>query len=411
VQEFAGFVWDVVAAHRTRGEKSMSHTMPHDVVAAARDLVPLIRSGRDELDTARCVPPSLVQAIAEAGLFQLHLPRSMGGPELPPLTAFHVIEEFSRIDGSIGWCTMIANGACFFVSRLSAEVGRELFGHPPDVRVAGSLRPEGKAYMVDGGYRVRGRWDFASGIDHARWLLCTCTVMDGDGPRLTPSGTPELRHLVVPAAAATIEDTWSVVGMCGTGSHDFIVDDIFVPTPHTFSFTEPPGEAGALYHPRLVLVVAWTATVGNALGIARGAIDALIELATHTSSTSAPTLLRDRPFVQARVAEAEAILNAARAYVVDAVGTAWEAVCAGVPDPSREIAQARLAITHGMHESVRAVDLVFHAAGTNALYRKYPLERYFRDIHAAVQHAAGLPSHYEAAGQVLLGLHPDGVGW
>jgi indole-3-acetate monooxygenase len=389
----------------------VSHSIPPDVVATALNLAPRIRAFRDELETARHVPPSLVQALAEAGLFQLHLPHSMGGPELPPLTTFRVIEELSKVDGSVGWCTMIANGACFFASRLQADVGRELFGQPPDPRIAGSLRPEGKAYLADGGYRVRGRWDFASGIDHARWLLCTCTVTDGDSPRLTPAGMPELRYLLVPRGSVTIEDTWSVVGMCGTGSHDFIVDDVFVPTPHTFSFTDPPEESGALYHPRLILVVAWTDTVGNALGIARGAIDALIELATYRSSTSAPTLLRDRPFVQTRVAEAEAILNAARAYVVDAVGTAWEAVCAGVPDPSREIAQARLAITHGMQEAVRAVDLVFHAAGTNALYRKYPLERSFRDIHAAVQHAAGLPVHYETAGKVLLGLRPEGIGW
>jgi alkylation response protein AidB-like acyl-CoA dehydrogenase len=255
----------------------MSHaSLHHDVVAAALKLMPDIRARHDELATARRVPPALVQAIAEAGLLQLHLPRSMGGSELPPLTTSRVIEEFSRVDGSVGWCTMIANSVCFFVSRLRAEVGRELFGQPPDVRIAGSLRPEGKAYIVDGGYRVQGRWDFASGIDHARWLLCTCAVIDADGPRQLPGGTPEVRHLLVPAAAATIEDTWSVVGMCGTGSHDFIVDN---------------------------------------------------------------------------------------------------------------------------------------AAGTNALYRKYPLERHFRDIHAAVQHAAGLPSHYEGAGQVLLGLQPDGLGW
>jgi alkylation response protein AidB-like acyl-CoA dehydrogenase len=389
----------------------MSYPTPPDVVATTLNLAPQIRTFRDELETARRLPPPLVQALAEAGLFQLHLPRSMGGPELPPLTTFRVIEELSKVDGSVGWCTMIANGACFFASRLRADVGRELFGQPPDPRIAGSLRPEGKAFPVEGGYRVQGRWDLASGIDHARWLLCTCTVMDGGSPRLTPAGTPELRYLLVPADAATIEDTWSVVGMCGTGNHDFIVDDVFVPTPHTFSFTEPPDEAGALYHPRLLLVVAWTDTVGNALGIARGAIDALIELATYRSSTSAPTLLRDRPLVQTRVAEAEAILHAARAYVLDAVGAAWEAVCAGIADPSREIAQARLAITHGMQEAVRAVDLVFHAAGTNALYRKYPLERCFRDVHSAVQHAAGLPVHYESAGKTLLGLPPDGIGW
>jgi alkylation response protein AidB-like acyl-CoA dehydrogenase len=306
---------------------------------------------------------------------------------------------------------MIATGVSIFCGWLPAELGRKLFGQPPDVRIAGSIRPEGKAYVVDGGYRVRGRWDFASGVNHANWLFCTCIVMQGDNPRLTPAGKPELRHLLVPAEAATVEDTWSVLGMCGTGSHDFIVDDVFVPAPHTFSLTDPPQERGPLYHPRLTLTAVWTATAGNALGIARGAMEAFVELATHRSSTTSPTLLRDRPFVQTRVAEAEAILSAARAYLIDAVGSVWEAVCAGVPDPGREILQARLAITHGMHEAVRAVDLLFHAAGTNAVYRKYPLERYFRDVHTAVQHVAGLPMHYEFAGKGLLGLRPSDVGW
>jgi alkylation response protein AidB-like acyl-CoA dehydrogenase len=306
---------------------------------------------------------------------------------------------------------MIATGVSIFCGWLQTDIGRKLFGQPPDVRIAGSIRPEGKAYVVNGGYRVQGRWDFASGVHHANWLFCTCTVMQGDSPRLTAAGMPELRHLLVPAAAIRIEDTWSVVGMCGTGSHDFIVDDVFVPTPHSFSLAEPPYETGPLYHPRLLLTAVWTATVGNALGIARGAMDAFIELATHRGSTTSTTLLRDRPFVQARVAEAEAILSAARAYVMAAVGGAWEAVGAGVPDPGREILQARLAITHGMHEAVRAVDLLFHAAGTNAVYRKYPLERYFRDVHTAVQHVAGLPMHYESAGKGLLGLRPSDMGW
>jgi alkylation response protein AidB-like acyl-CoA dehydrogenase len=161
----------------------------------------------------------------------------------------------------------------------------------------------------------------------------------------------------------------------------------------------------------LLFVATWTATVANALGIARGAIDTFIELANRAHSTSSTTLLRDRPLVQAQVAEAEAILGAARAYVLTAVGAAWEAVCAGAPDPSRAIAQARLAITHGMHEAVRAVDRVFHAAGTNAVYRKHRLERYFRDVHAAVQHAAGLHIHLENAGKVFLGLRPNDIGW
>ena len=172
-----------------------------------------------------------------------------------------------------------------------------------------------------------------------------------------------------------------------------------------------PRSLPPLYHPRLVLVAAWTNTAANALGIARGAMDTFIELANHTGSTNSVTLLRDRPLVQSRIAEAEAILGAARAYVLESVGAAWDAVCAQAPDPGPEIARARLAITHALHEAVRAVDLVFHTAGTNAVYRKHALERYFRDIHVAVQHAAGLASHVESAGKALLGLRPSDLGW
>ena len=385
--------------------------MTDDVIAAATALGPRIQAAREEGETARRVPPALAEALAAAGLLQLHLPRSMGGPELPPLTAFRVVEEVSKADGSVGWCTMIATAASLFTGWLRADVGRAMCGQPADLRVAGSLRPQGQAYPVEGGYRVRGHWNFASGITHATWLYCPCIIMDGEVPRQTPAGTPAVRAMWVPAQAATLEDTWSVVGLCGTGSQDFHVDDVFVPTSHTSSLGDPPQERGLLYHPRLLLVTVWTSTVANALGIARGAMNTFMALATCTSSTGSPALLRDRPFVQTRVAEAEAILSAARAYVMEAVGTAWEVVGAGVPDPSLAIAQARLAITHGIHEAVRAVDLVFHAAGTNAIYRANPLERYFRDIHVAVQHNAAYPAHYESAGKVLLGLRPSDMGW
>src|SRR5882724_9301759 len=207
----------------------MSHPMTDDVVAAATNLVPRIRVARGEGEATRRVPSTLAEAIAAAGLFQLHLPRSMGGPELPPLTAFRVIEELSKADGSVGWCTMIATAVSVFAGWLPTDVGRALCGQPPDLRVAGSLRPQGQASPVEGGYRVRGRWNFASGITHANWLHCSCVVMEGATPRLTPAGTPETRALWVPAEAATIADTWSVVGMCGTGSQDFLVDDVFVP--------------------------------------------------------------------------------------------------------------------------------------------------------------------------------------
>ena len=335
----------------------------------------------------------------------------MGGPELPPLVVFRAIEEISRADGSIGWCTMIATGVSNSMGLLEAEVGREMAGCPADMRLAGSIRPMGRARPVDGGHRIDGRWDFASGVNHARWLMCPCVIWDDDKPMRTPAGTPMTRIFWVPAESATILDTWHVLGLRGTGSHDFTLADVFVPASHSVATTDPPREKGLLYDPRLHLSWIWTATVGNAMGIARGALDAFTELASSKSTTMSTALLRDRPLVQARVAEAEAILSAARAYVQAAVGDLWERAAQGENDLDAAVVQARLAITHGMHEAVRCVDLIFHAAGTNAVYERNPLERHFRNIHVAVQHAAGLPAHMEAAGKALLGLRPTDAGW
>jgi alkylation response protein AidB-like acyl-CoA dehydrogenase len=215
---------------------------------------------------------------------------------------------------------------------------------------------------------------------------------------------------LTPSEGATIYNTWSVVGMRGTGSNDFVVKETFVPQERSLSLSEPPRETGPLYS-RGFLTAFWALNAGNALGIARGAMDAFLELAGQTGSTMSATLLRDRSAVQTTVGEAEAIISAARAYLIDAVGKAWQAAVEDSPDPSAQITQARLAITHAVRESVRAVDLLFHAAGSNAVYQKNSLERYFRDIHVAVQHLAGLPAVFESGGQALLGLKPNGPGW
>jgi alkylation response protein AidB-like acyl-CoA dehydrogenase len=382
-----------------------------DVLAAARSLIPQVLAARDECERLRHVPTPMVEALAEADLLQMYLPRSMGGPELPPLVVFRVVEEISRADGSIGWCTMIATGVSNSMGLLEAEVGREMAGCPADMRLAGSIRPMGRARPVEGGHRVDGRWDFASGVNHARWLMCPCVIWEDGKPVRTPTGVPMTRIFWAPAESATILDTWHVVGLRGTGSHDFTLADVFVPAARSVAATDLPREKGLLYDQRLHLSWIWTATVANAIGIARGALDAFTDLASTKSSTMSTTLLRDRPLVQARVAEAEATLSAARAYVQTAVGDLWERAGRGESDLDVAVVQARLAIARGMHEAVHAVDLLFHAAGTNAVYERNPLERHFRNIHVAVQHAAALPAHMEAAGKVLLGLRPSDAGW
>jgi alkylation response protein AidB-like acyl-CoA dehydrogenase len=386
-------------------------TQDPDIVAAAVRLAPAVRAARDQAEQMRQTPPDLAAEITRAGIYQMYLPRSMGGPETPPLIAFRVVEELSKADGSVGWCAMIATALSLNVGRLPAVVGRELAGTPADYRGAGSARPGGRAWEVPGGYRVKGRWNFASGIQNARWLYCTCIMMDGDKPLQTPAGTPILRAMWVPRGSVTIVDTWSVMGMRGTGSQDFTVDDVIVPAARSCLSDAPPAETGPLYNQRAWYVNLWTPSAANALGIARGAIDSLAEIAATEASTMSTNLLRDRSMVQIRIAEAEAIVNAARAYVFDAVGTLWRALCAGDTPSDHTVAQGRLAIVHAMHESVRAVDKVFHAAGTNAIYTRLPLERAFRDVHVAVQHAAALPVYFESAGKVLLGLRPGDPGW
>lgn len=374
-----------------------------EIVAAAIRLAPLVRAARDEAERTRQTPPALAAEITKAGIYQMYLPASAGGPETPPLVAFRVVEELSRVDGSVGWCAMIATALSLNVGRLPAEVGRELAGTPADYRGAGSARVGGKAWKVEGGYRVKGQWNFASGIQNAKWLYATCIMAD--------SNPPVLRAMWVPREQVTIVDTWQTMGMRGTGSQDFRVDDVFVPEHRSRLSDAPASQTGPLYHPRAWYVNLWTPSAANALGIARGAIDALTEIASTEASTMSTNLLRDRPRVQERLAEAEAIVNAARAYVFDAVGRLWATVSAGNEPSDREVAQGRLALVHAMHESVRAVDKVFHAAGTNAIYTRLPLERAFRDVHVAVQHAAALPVYFESAGKVLLGLRPTDPGW
>ena len=218
---------------------------------------------------------------------------------------------------------------------------------------------------------------------------------------MRPDGTQLTRTLIVPVDLGTVHDTWSVVGMRGTGSKDFVVDDVFVPVERTFSLDDEPYDAAPLYNRRSVMVTIWTLNAANSLGMARGAINAFVELASSLGSTSASTLLRDRPAVQATLGEAEAIISGARAYLLDSVGTAWNAICDGISDPGREIAQARLAITHAIQESVRAVDLLFRAGGTNTIHHKHSIERFFETYTSPGSTALVRPQTWNLRGRCI----------
>ena len=285
-----------------------------------------------------------------------------------------------------------------------------MFGTPPTLRGAGSFRPLGTARITDGGYIATGQWDFASGCLHSNWLALNCVVADDNGPRTNVGGPldglPELRMMSVPVEDVRVIDNWSVIGLHGTGSNDVAVSDLFVPENRTFALTDQPRDTAPLCKFRSAMAVTFTPLAGHTLGLARGAMNAFQELAGASATTMNMSLLRDRPPVQEVVGRTEAIISGARAYVLDAAGTMWEAKQSGKEDLGPEVMQTRLAVTHAVHESERAIDMLYHASGTNAVRSSNLLERYFRDVNASMMHAGGLLANFEQGGRVALGLRP-----
>jgi alkylation response protein AidB-like acyl-CoA dehydrogenase len=185
------------------------------------------------------------------------------------MTLVRVVEEVARADGAAGWCMAIGGEYGVFGGYLPAHAAREIYGGDPHVRTAGAFRPFGNAVVVDGGYRVTGRWPLGSGCQHSAWIVGGCRIFDGDRPRAMPDGTPITRILFFPAAGEIV-DTWDSIGLRGTGSHDYAVANVFVPAARSLSFREPPTEPGPLYAmPTIALFGAVLAAVP--LGIARHA--------------------------------------------------------------------------------------------------------------------------------------------
>ena len=379
--------------------------MAADLIHVAESLVPEILANLDRIDADCQLPPELAARMAQHRLFSLYAPQALGGPELDPLTAFRVVEAISKADGSAGWCVFNGSAVTSAVARLTVDAAKEIFGDPPKILGSGSARPEGTATITEGGYIINGRWNYLSGIDHSTALFLNCRLLNHDGsPVLNDDGSPATRVCVAPVAAGAVLNTWTTLGMRGTASNDCEFTDVFVPAHHTYMRGDPSHHPGPLYHPpQTSILISWTLAAGNALGMARGAMNAFMDLATDSGTTNSPMLLRDRTYVQIAYGECEATLDAARTHVLDAVGRMWDAQVHGKPDLMDRAVRARLAITHAIRRSVEVVDQLFNVAGTNAIHRSVGLERFFRDLHVSGQHISGLPANYEYGGQVLMG--------
>jgi alkylation response protein AidB-like acyl-CoA dehydrogenase len=366
-------------------------------------LAPQIKDAADAIETERCLPPSLARVLMEAGVFRMGAPRVYGGGELDPMSQVRVVEELARLEGSVGWLAMIGSAGSFLAAFLAPPVAQRLFGDPSSV-TAGQLRPPQRADLVDGGYRVSGTWHFASGCRHATTLVCGCTVHEHGQPRLLANGRPETRVMLVPVSAATIIDVWHTTGMRGTGSHDFRVEDVFVPFEESPNMADPPQCPGPLYvFPPLFLV----SHAGVPLGVARSALDFMEELSAHKEMLPSRRLLREDTQVQETVAWAEATLGAARSYVYRTLEDLWETLGRGDRPSPRQRAHYRLMMTYSHQAAKQVVSTLYDTAATSAIFQTSPLDRTMRDILTACQHRVVHLKMYRPAGRLLLGLDPE----
>jgi indole-3-acetate monooxygenase len=384
-------------------------TITTTVVDTVRALAPLIRDHVASIDADRRLPEPIVRALIDAGVFKLWVPRAFGGADADPLTLFQVVEELARADGSTGWVTTLIGSYGMLGGLLPEEAGQEIYA-APDAAVAGTLALLGDARVVDGGYRVSGRWPYASGIWHSTWVLGGCRLLDGETPRLRPDGQPDGVILFFPRAKVEIVDTWHTTGLRGTGSNDYEVHDVFVPARRACSRTDEPAQPGPLhtlpYVPVTICIMA-----GVALGIARRALDELEDLAAVKPFARSETTLGQNAPSQVQIGEAEGLLHAGRAFVCQALSDAWETVQRGERISWKQHGLLRLAGLQAVTQALQVVDLAFRTGGATSVKTTNPIERCLRDIRTAAQHNCLTPNNYQQAGQLFLGSGPSDSAW
>lgn len=375
-------------------------------VRAARELSVLAREHADETERDRRLATPVLDGLVRAGLMRMLVPVAVGGLEADVSTMVESIEAVATGDAAAGWCLMIAATTGVTAAQLPIEGAREIYSDP-SVVTGGMLMPRGKAFRVEGGYRVSARWSYGSGSQHCQWMLGGSSVHGPDGPETLENGAPHIRMFFFPKSDITIHDTWHVSGLRGTGSHDYEVVDAFVPEHRT----APIGggtiwSEGPLYRFPVYGLLA-LGIAGVALGIAQDAIAELTALAKAKTPTGSRRPLAERGAAQSGIAEAEALRLSARRLLLDTVRETWDIVAGGAKMTVRDRAMLRLAATNAALSCTRAVDLCYNLGGGTAIYEESRLQRHFRDIHTLTQHVmVGQPT-LEVVGRVLLDIPTD----
>jgi alkylation response protein AidB-like acyl-CoA dehydrogenase len=366
-----------------------------DVETVARQIAVVAREMSTEIDDDRRLPEELVALLGESGLLRAGAPMEVRGLELPPAVALRCAEALARGNASAGWCVSIAITSSLLVAYLPASSRDALFGDGRGV-AAGVWAPRGTAHTVDGGVVVSGRWAFCSGITHADMMFAGCLVDQQRVPSVVALGKEDL----------TVLDTWHTLGLRGTGSHDTVADEVFVPADRVLSLFDGPIVDRPLYRFPVFGFFALSIAAA-ALGNARGAIEDLVELASAKKGLGSTRTLAERPATQAAVATAEAALGAARALYYQAIEDAWQASQDGEAVSVEARNRLRLAATHATRTSADVVRDMYDLAGGTAIYDSSPLQRRFRDAYTATAHFQVNEASRELPGRILLDQPAD----
>ena len=372
-----------------------------DLVERARSLQPLITRDSDEIERTRRLTPAVTSALIENGLYRSLLPQSLGGSEAPLEIFMQMQEEIAKADASTAWCLGQCSVCAMTAAYLDPNAAKEIFNTAPGILAWGAIAHEVQA--VPGGYKANARWDFASGSRQASWLGAHVRVVEADGTqRRKKDGSPEIRTILFPMASATMYDVWDVIGLRGTGTDSYSVDNLFIPEKFAALRDEPTAlrENGPLYKltTNMVFSMGFGAT---SLGVARATLDAATDLARGKTPQGLKAM-RDNNAVQGLIGKTEATLRAARAYLYTTANEVWRDLSRGDPLTEQHRIALRIAATWTIHQSAAVVDTAYHMAGATAVFAANKFERRFRDMHAIAQQIQARDTHYEDVGKMIL---------
>jgi indole-3-acetate monooxygenase len=383
------------------------HLSHIEKISAIAELAPMFERCATQIDSLRNLPPELFNALIERDLFRLVTPHVYGGQQMVLPQYMRVLEAVAKYDASTAWC-MSQNNVCATVSAfMEEEAAREIFLGPDSIVAWGPGPGELKA--VEGGFRVSGKFSFASGSRHATWLGVHLPITEpGGAKRSTPEGKPITYTALFPRARAQILDTWDVIGLKGTGSDSFVLSELFV--PERFCVRRTPGAIRRIDAPLYQLTPSMMYASGFAsiaLGIARATFDAFVSDARDSIPRGAKSSRGDNSVMQAQVGRAEARITSSRMYLFGTIEECWAHLEAHGALPDDAVPRIRLASTWTIQQCREVVADLYVAAGAMSIFADNPFERRFRDIHTLCQQIQGHAAHFESVGQVLLGLEPS----